>query len=360
MAVKETKYKPLKDAEYRYQKVIYSHVPIGPAEPLYLTADPWSFLHSYLHSRIGKSRGENAKCYTRAQYYSSLAEDYYKAAISASMPAKGTLIYYGMLNLVKALLSVHKIKLETVIEHHGLASTSDKQHSLTIFSGMDEATNIFAEFVNIMGTPVACKKEYQVRRIVQFIPELHGVVQSLNFFQKRKFLPIKIELKVNNTNNYLMTELSYEKGLENVVDSRKLLKDSARKSYFKDAVNLGSKVIHRSKRPKKITKDNWSVVYGNIIKEYADLGIASLLTRNGYRYYCSLDRGDFHHLCNSYLLMFYLGHTARYRPTEMKELLDGPWRPVATEAVSIIPKQFLYQIVSLITSKLCVVPYSEL
>ena len=58
--------------------------------------------------------------------------------------------------------------------------------------------------------------------------------------------------------------------------------------------------------------------------------------------------------------MFYLGHSARYRPSEIEEIMQGELRPLATEAVAILPKQFMYQLVSLITGKLCMIPYSEL
>lgn len=58
--------------------------------------------------------------------------------------------------------------------------------------------------------------------------------------------------------------------------------------------------------------------------------------------------------------MFYLGHSARYRPSEIEEVMQGELRPIATEAVAILPKQFMYQIVSMVTGKLCVIPFSEI
>lgn len=349
----------VKDAQYKYQKVIYSHIPIAPAEPLSLTADPWSFLHGYLLTKIESSRGENSTNFKRAQYYSTLAEDYFTAAETVAMPAKGTLLYYGMMNLVKALLAVNKVKLETIVEHHGVTNTHGKKHTLTISGNLQNCTNIYKDFASLMGTPVSGKHEISLRKIVQFIPELHGIVQSLNIFKRPKYLPVEIKFKVNDSASYLMTELSYKKGLDNVSDTSKILKGN-RKTYFQTSYEEGNHVIYRSQRRKRITPTNWPAIYGNILKEYKKLGIVSLLTRNGYRYYCSLEEGDYHHLCNSYLLMFYLGHTARYRPTEMEEIMNGKWRPIATEAVAILPKQFLYQIISIITGKLCVIPFSDI
>lgn len=354
MALKE-----VKEATFKYQKVRYSHISIEPSEPATLTADPWSFMHGHLLERIDKSVGNNRKCFTRARYFASLAEAFYKAAESVDMPAKGTLYYYGMMNLVKALLSVNKIKLEDIVEHHGITNTHGKKHSLTISGKISKCTNVFLEFAKILGTPVSGKHELTLQRVCTFIPELSGISRNLGFFKKPKYLPINIRFCVNDAATYLMTEVDYPKGFENSIDTGKFLKNK-RKDYFLDPYEQSGKIIYRSKRRKVVTNDNWPTVYKNILKEYSSLGIASILTRNGYRYYCSIQQGAYHHLCNSYLLMFYLGHSARYRPSEIEEIMQGKLRPMATEAVAILPKQFMYQMVSMVTQKLCVIPFSEI
>ena len=349
----------LKEAKYKYQSVKYSHILMEPAEPATLTADPWSFMHGHLLERIANSAGNNRKCYTRARYFASLAEDFYKSAESVEMPTKGTLYYYGMMNLVKALLSVNKITLEEVVEHHGVTNTHGKKHSLSVSGKIKGCTNVFLEFAKILGTPVVGKHEIALRHILTYIPELSGISRNLGFITKPKYLPINIKFCVNEASAYLTTEIDYPKGLENTIDTKKFLKGN-RKKYFLESYNKGEKVVFRSKKKKKVNNDNWSKVYRNILKEYSTLGIASMLTRNGYRYYCSMQEGKYHHLCNSYLLMFYLGHSARYRPSEIEEIMQGEYRPMATEAVAILPKQFMYQMISMITGKLCVIPFSDI
>ncbi len=330
-----------------------------PGESAMLTADPWSFMHGRLLEKIASTAGNNKKCYVRARLYASLAEDFYKAAIAADMPVKGTLYYYGMMNLVKTLLSVNKVQLEEVVEHHGITNTHGKKHSLTVSGSISNCTNIFLEFARLMGTPVAGKHELALRHVCTFIPELSGISRNLGFFKKPKYLPIEIRFCVNEATTYLLSEVEYAKGLESSIDTSNFLK-GGRKEYFADPYVREGNVIFRSKRKKKVTTENWPTVYRNILKEYAKLGIASILTRNGYRYYCSLQQGTYHHLCNSYLLMFYLGHSARYRPSEIEEIMSGELRPMATEAVAILPKQFMYQIVSMVTGKLCVIPFAEI
>jgi hypothetical protein len=264
-----------------------------------------------------------------------------------------------MMNLVKAFLATNKVPLEDVVEHHGVTNTHGRQYSLTIQGKMRDCTNIFAEFAKLMGTPVKGKHEINLRHVFYYIPELHGIARSSGFFKKPKYLPVQIDFCVNDTATYLLTEVSFSKGQQNIVDTSKFVKGK-RKEYFLDSYESNGAIIYRSKRRKRVNNDNWARVYRNILKEYSELGFASILTRNGYRYYCSLQEGSYHHLCNSYLMLFYLGHTARYRPTEIQKLMDGELRPMATEAVAVIPKQFLYQLVSLITGKLCVIPFSSI
>lgn len=45
----------IKDAKYKYQNVRYSHISMEPAEPVTLTADPWSFMHGHF---LGQGKGD--------------------------------------------------------------------------------------------------------------------------------------------------------------------------------------------------------------------------------------------------------------------------------------------------------------
>jgi len=172
-------------------------------------------------------------------------------------------------------------------------------------------------------------------------------------------LPVDIQFLVNENNTYLFTEISFDKASEHTIDTDKFYKGK-RKEYFREGNPVDGKVIYRSNSRKSLTQANWPRVYKNILNEYSELGLSSVLTRNGYRYFCSMQEPQYHHLCNAYLFMFYLGHSARYRPTEITEILEGELRAVATEAVALCPRQFIYQLVSLITKKLCVIPYVDI
>lgn len=350
---------PGKPAKCKYRPVRYSHILVEPHEMAVLTADPWSFLHGYLLQKKTKSGGENRKGFERAGYYSKLAEDFYKASYGVDMPTKGTLVYYGMMNLVKALLAVNRVRLEDVPEHHGVTNTHGRKHSLTISGKIQGCTNVFLEFAKIMNTPVTGKHEINVRHILPNIPELHAIANNSGIVKKSKMLPVNIQFLVNEANTYLFTEVGFDKAAEHTIDTAKFYKGK-REEYFREGVSTDGKVVYRSKRRKSLTPENWPRVYKNILKEYHILGLSSVLTRSGYRYYCAMQDSQYHHLCNTYLFMFYLGHSARYRPTEITEILEGELRAIATEAVALCPRQFVYQLVSLITKKLCVIPYADI
>ena len=109
-----------------------------------------------------------------------------------------------------------------------------------------------------------------------------------------------------------------------------------------------------------IVDDNSDKTTKSILSEYKKLDVVPILTKQGYRYYIDLRPGDLPQLSYSLLAMFYLGSAARYRPLEVKSLLEGELRPLVSEFVSLSPKQFLYQMVSLTTSKECVIPFSAI
>ena len=133
-----------------------------------------------------------------------------------------------------------------------------------------------------------------------------------------------------------------------------------REKYLRKGYPRDNKIVYRAARSKSYTKDNVHRIYKNILSEYKKLDVVPILTKQGYRYYIDLRPGDLPQLSYSLLAMFYLGSAARYRPLEVKSLLEGELRPLVSEFVSLSPKQFLYQMVSLTTSKECVIPFSAI
>jgi hypothetical protein len=346
-------------ALYNYNRLRYSFVELAAGEQHVLSSDPWAFLSSHLQTRLANKRGVNRERIERALYFASLAEDFYRAAQSVPLPAQGTLYYYGMLDLVKTFLSLRGADLETTFEHHGLMLPLGKKLTVEAKPKMKDAFNVFAHFCEAMGKEIKAPIQFSFKQALSHVPEVHGIYVSLGHIAKRKLLPVKIEFQVNASKEFLFTEVVYDKEQEAKVDVSRFLKGE-RASYFRDGYPRDQKIVVRAKRRKSFTKANLDRIYRNILSEYSSFDVVPILTPQGYRYYVDLRPGDVPHLAYSLMAMFYLGSAARYRPLEIRALLEGELRPLVSEFVSLTPRQFLYQLVSLTTGKECVIPFSAI
>jgi hypothetical protein len=346
-------------ALYNYQGVKFYHFDVSPGASYALCANPWPFITAWLRQNSPK-KNPSKKFFDRAIYYAQLASDFYTTASNSKYPIKGTLAYYGMLNLVKCYLSVNKVELEKKWEHHGLSMTLGKQYEIQV-SKPNQGVSIFAEFCDLLGTPVSTSQTIELKDVLSHIPELHEMAFSLEIlpWSKRKFLPLEIDFLVNDAKDKLFTEIKYRKKNEARVDTTRFYKGE-RKKYFKNGEVRDGWMVHRSNLRKGVTQKNFPAIYKNIQREYGKFELASLLTRDGYKYYCDLRPSAFHHLSESMLLMFYLGSIARYRPTEVEALEKSKYSSLTNEALSIIPQQFLYQLTSMITQSVCVVPHIKI
>jgi hypothetical protein len=346
-------------ALYKYNRLRFSFVELSAGQQNVLSSDPWAFLSSHLQTSIPSARGKNRERIERALYFAALAEDFYRAAQSVPLPAQGTLYYYGMLDLVKCFLSMRGADLETTFEHHGLILPVGKKHTVEVRPKMKDAFNVFANFCEALGKNLTGTVEISFKDALSHVPEIHGIYVSLGQIPKRKLLPVQIEFQVNAAKDRLFTEIVFDKEQEAKVDTTKFLK-GARANYFRAGFPRDRKIVYRSKQRKPFDHLNLDRKYKNILTEYFEFDLVPILTSQGYRYYVDLRPGDVPHLAYSLLCMFYLGSAARYRPLEVRSLLEGPLRPLVSEFVSLTPRQFLYQMVSLTTGKECVIPFSAI
>lgn len=224
---------------------------------------------------------------------------------------------------------------------------------------MKGAVNVFYEFSKLLGKPIKNTHDINFQQALSHIPEIHNIYTSLGDGRKGKLLPTNIEFQVNSTRDKIFTEIIYPKDQDAKVELHKFYKGE-RKKYLKEGYPRAGKVVYRAKRRKSFNQKNIHRIYKNILSEYKKLDIVPILTNQGYHYYVDLRPGELAPLSYSLLSMFYLGTTARYQPTEVKSLLEGELRPLVSEFVSLSPRQFLYQMVSLITNKECVIPYAKI
>lgn len=340
--------------------LLYSHIKISPGEDSVPTADPWSYLYSQLLQGTREQQGKNEKNLKRAIFYLGLAQNYYRASDAADLPAKATLLYYGMLNLVKVWLSTRGVELETLREHHGLTLPLGSTLVVGIHVPPKNSISIFAEFSEALGKPFEVQEPVSLHDAILQVPELYSTRRSSSQEAKQNFLHVDIQFLTDPDHGKLVTTLNYNKRDEDSVESGKIYQ-GARKEYFEEPIADGERVRLLSKRVRRpASLKNSSVQYRKILKEYDEFDLCTLLTRKGYRYYINLEPGPYHHLAYTFLILYYLGTAARYRPMAMDQILDGDLRQSVTEACAICPRQFLYQLTCHITKSVCVVPDAEI
>jgi len=277
-----------REATYHHTKLFYTPFNSQAAAPPVLTADPWSFLMASLAQKVEKSRGDNKNRLTKAAYYAAQAEAFYKTGRNSRQPTKATLVYYGMLNLVKCFLSVRGTDLEMKHEHHGLQIPLGEKLKVQVPGRTKSGVNIFHTFSKEFDVNPTMEL-IDVRDILKHIPELHQISFSLGLLpnDQRCFLPVNIDLLTDENEGHLFSEIRYSKKQDSLVRTSRFLIGERRK-YFKDPREENGQIIFRCKKRKSFTWDNLPRIYQNIIKEYSKFDIAMLLTRDGYKYYVDL------------------------------------------------------------------------
>lgn len=254
--------------------------------------------------------------------------------------------------------------METTQEYHGLSLNPNDTTKLTITrDSSGNGINIFHSFARELGCTVNPSTKVNLSEMISNLPEIHELTYNLGLLNtsKRKFLPISIDYI---SNNLRWTRLGYQ------IQFSKRHKNNYRAEKFKTGI-LSRKLdeieddneIYRSKLIKNIThtsNTSWCSNYDELCNEIKSLGVHVMLTRQGYKYYLDLQKDKFTPIIYRFILMFYVGSVARYRPSLNEEILEGQYKAIISEIMKSSPKQFLYHITGLITKKICAIPMANL
>lgn len=353
-----------------FKAVKYFPFKNSAGDPFILTSDPFSYLQAWLDNKIieiKKDRGKRKSKYVKAKYFADLSEGFYTSSKQARMPSKGTMLYYSLINLVKAYLLVNKYDLETTTEHHGISLPSTSKTKLKLVNPNGEGISIFHEFSKTIGIELnnGDGKDLKFDDILRELPEVHEIGYALNLFPqtKRKFLPIDLVIRTTPNRKKIFYTLSYEKKFDKLMKTDKLGKglfktkltplecsDDTRK-YYKS--NLIFNYTHSSDK-------SWNIAYPKLCADIWDLRITPMITRNGYRNYLNLEPTRLHRLTAILAFAYYIGTVARYRPTLNNEILKGKYQSIIYEAINSCPNQFFYLMVSHITNQICAIPMAKI
>jgi hypothetical protein len=354
-----------------YKSVKYFPFGTEAGVPFILTSDPLGYLEAFLQGKISSIRRDKGRMKNKLQkalYFTQLSKDFYNSSLTASMPSKGTLLYYSFINLTKVYLLMNGLDLETQMEHHGLSLPAKSELKLKITPINGGGVSIFHEFQKRMGSElnIGLVPELDFVDILRDLPEIHEIGYALNLFPntKRKFLPVDIQIRTNEKRNQIFYTLSYEKKYDKQMKVDKLSKgvlltklipieieDDNKRHYFK------SKFI-KSFTPSK--PRSWKMCYPKLIADIDELNITPMLTRQGYRLYLNLEPTSLHRLSSVLAFGYYIGTVARYRPSLNEKILKGKYQAILNEAVTSIPNQFFYLMASHITKQTCAIPMAKI
>lgn len=352
-----------------YHSVKYFPFGNEPASTYVLTSNPFTYLSAWLDKEIGgiKKDTDRKRKLNKAKYFCDLAESFNGSALNSRMPIKGTLLYYAHLNLVKCYLLVNNLDLERAFEHHGISFPHNYSNSIKIGTKPEEGISIFREFVIKSGNNFdnVAGQDVSIDELLFELPEIHELGHSLKIFaEKRKLLPVTIEILTNkDTRTKLFYEISFEKKNENIMSTTKLdagsLKAKLKRVESEDASIIKYRSVSKFNYDTK-DHDSWCRAYNKICSSITSLGVTSLLTHGGYRYYINLKPAKLNRLNAVLAFMFYVGSVARYRPSLNQSILKGDHQALFNEAIDTCPNQFYYHLVSHITKNVCAVPMAKI
>lgn len=362
---------PFVKARRNFNSVHYFPFGNTPADSYVLTSDPWNFLKATLQNDYDKIKRSTAKQgpvkerIGKAIYFIELAENFQKSANNIQLPTKATLTYYSALNIVKAFLLKRGYDLEKAQEYHGLSLSPDDKTEITVSKAAKHGINIFHSFVTELGYTANPSSKISLAEMVSNLPEIHELAFNLGLTNKtkRKFLPIQIKF-TSNENRW--TKLSYR------LSFKRKHRHDYRIEKFKNGIlsqkldfecDKGEEVIYKSKEIRALTHtsdQSWNSNYKEFCKELNEINVRLMLTRLGYKYYLDIQPDKYNSQIYYFLIVFYLGSIARYRPTLNQEIIKGDYNAIVSEVMNSSPKQFLYFMVSMMTNKICALPMANL
>lgn len=354
-----------------YKSIGYFPFDNPAGSPFILTSNPFDYLEAYLsssYSSIKRDKGKMRDKLEKARYFTQLSQDFYSSSLNANMPSKGTLLYYSFVNLIKVYLIMKGLDLEKKTEHHGLSLPATSEITLKLVNKSGDGISIFHEFARLIGKEIKNSDGLDISftEIIRDLPEVHEIGYALNLFPKtkRKFLPVDIQIRTNKNRTLIYYTLSYEKKFDKQMKVDKLAKGIFKSKLIplkiEDDVKRNYYISQFKTRYTPSSERSWKICYPKLVDDLKELNLTPIITRQGYRYYINLEPTRLHRLSSVLGFGYYIGTVARYRPSLNEKILKGRYQAIINEAVTSVPNQFFYLMVSHITKQICAIPMAKI
>lgn len=132
-------------------------------------------------------------------YFLKQAKEYYKAANTSSILVQPLLLYYGMVNLVKTLLTIHDpwYPSHTRLLRHGITTRKLKKANYSFHEDeiKVQKEGLFPLLHELTSGSKDIQEKYQIKELLSMIPELRDSYNRL--YKEEKLVPLHISNHVN-------------------------------------------------------------------------------------------------------------------------------------------------------------------
>lgn len=323
--------------------------------------NPWSVIRGSINN-IDDPVAKN-----QANSFVEQAEDFYRAYQSAhEISSKPLLVYYSLMNLVKAFGLYKEVMYEYGKAQHGLqegihpGGAEFQDSFLKAFKSRTSSINIFGDFFQAFtGSPMATRERvFDLKYIHPQILQGHRLWAAANDVEERFVEIERIDFLHDSNDKKIWVVLNvFADDLTRFGISRKrLIDDAGLEGLFH---NVKSEEFHGDRLLLKFEQTNPMSYTGrpsdkleslvSILKD--EIWSAVLRAppyRKNYLYLSpSSEKKDrIPQILSIYAFIYYLGSVTRYRPYFFDTLLSQEQGAHIEELISNIPQQFLFLLAS--------------
>lgn len=353
--------------QIKQRPIAYMRHPVVKGDKRYglqtriFATNPWSVIRGAL------IQIKNPNTRTQANSFVEQAEDFYRAFQSAhEISSKPLLVYYALMNLVKAFVLFKNVKDEYAKAQHGIQEGVHPNGQefddsfLKAFQSRAGNVNIFDDFLAaFLGSGLNVReKVYDLKNIHPQILQGHRLWAMAHDCQERFVEVERIDFIHNNSEKKIWLELNFFcDDLTRFGISRKRLLDEGGLSTIFHNVKSDEYINGRlllkfeQSAPLEYTgrpSDKLEELVNSIKNHIWSAVLRMPPYRKNYLYLSPTSESSdrLPQILSIYAFIYYLGSVTRYRPYFFDNLLSRADGAHIEEIISNVPQQFLFLIAS--------------
>jgi hypothetical protein len=316
-----------------------------------LASNPWKCMELHL--------ARQRQTATQTSAFLNQAYEFFAAAGRAGPISRPVLMYYGFLNLAKAII-IHKNPIIDLARSlHGITEWSDNvrqrftltSQKVVIQPARGGRFAVLNEFARTLGhNRLPASSEWDVCDLLSQIPAIHRPYSHTRGLAERLYVVEEGMILHDHQTRHMWATLRVRRSEFSTGQSRSRL---IGRRYFASVI---TQVESDEEHQDYFTFESRAIHYGlspleslsQLCAELRKAGLVSILTPGGYRHYLSdyEPKNRVSPILAAYMAMFYFGSVARYRPLDLEKMREGKFAWVIEEMLATQGEQFLYLLAS--------------